>query len=206
MLRCRSRSRPCFSFLPVITSRLVVGLVSMIARPCASRTSTRPLGSSTSAARSEQQDRVAILWSDTACLAVLADGMGGEIRGAFAAQMVIDAASYQFHGLVQDSAADLLTLFVETADELINTGWKSSFFPGSTCVLLHLTPSKATWTNVGDSRLYRFQDGRYFDRTVDHTSVDLARLDGRLSEEEARVHPRKEPSVWVPGRLAAAAN
>ena len=142
-------------------------------------------------ARSEQQDRVAILWSDTACLAVLADGMGGEIRGAFAAQMVIDAASYQFHGLVQDSAADLLTLVVETADELINTGWKSSFFPGSTCVLLHLTPSKATWTNVGDSRLYRFREGRYLDRTVDHTNVDLARREGWLSEEETRAHPGK---------------
>ncbi len=141
--------------------------------------------------RREQQDRVAVLWSDAACLAVVADGMGGEIRGAFAAQMVMDAASCQFHGIAQASAADLLKLCVETADELVNTGWKSSFFPGSTCVLLHLTPSKATWVNVGDSRLYRFQDGRYFDRTVDHTSVGLTRLDGRLSEEEARVHPGK---------------
>ena len=139
----------------------------------------------------EQQDRVAILWSDAACLAVLADGMGGEIRGAFAAQMVIDAASYQFDGIAQASAADLLKLSVETADELINTGLKSSFFPGSTCVFLHLTQSKATWTNVGDSRLYRFRKGRCLDRTVDHTDVDLARLDGRLSEEEARAHPGK---------------
>ena len=156
-------------------------------------------------ARSEQQDRVAILWSDAACLAVLADGMGGEIRGAFAAQMVIDAASYQFHGLVQDSAADLLTLFVETADELINTGWKSSFFPGSTCVLLHLTPSKATWTNIGDSRLYRFREGRYLDRTVDHTSVDW--LDGKGGCPKKKQEPtQEEPSVWVPGGLAAAAN
>ncbi len=35
-------------------------------------------------------------------------------------------------------------------------------------MLLHLTPSKAIWTHLGDSRLYRFQDGRIVERTTDH--------------------------------------
>ena len=42
--------------------------------------------------RKEQQDRVEILWSDAACLVVLADGMGGHIDGALAAQTAIDSA------------------------------------------------------------------------------------------------------------------
>ena len=141
--------------------------------------------------RSEQQDRVAILWSDAACLVVPADGMGGHIRGAFAAQSVIDAASNPFEEDAQVPAADLLKIAVETAHNLINTGAKSLQFPGSTCVMLHLTMSQATWTNIGDSRLYRFRDGQYLDRTVDHTDVDLARLEGLLSEEEARADPRR---------------
>ena len=33
--------------------------------------------------RHEQQDRVEILWSDAACLVVLADGLGGHIEGAW---------------------------------------------------------------------------------------------------------------------------
>ena len=148
--------------------------------------------------RSEQQDRVAILWSDAACLVVLADGMGGHIRGAFAAQSVIDAASDPFEEEAQVPAADLLKIAVETAHILINTGAKSLQFPGSTCVMLHLTMSKATWTSIGDSRLYRFRDGQYLDRTADHTEVDLARLEGSLSEEEARTDPRRN---WLFGHL-----
>ena len=141
--------------------------------------------------RSEQQDRVAILWSDAACLVVLADGMGGHIRGAFAAQSVIDVTRDLFEGTAETPTADLLKNAVEKAHYLINTGEKSFQFPGSTCVMLHLTKSKATSTNIGDSRLYHFRDGRYLDRTVDHADVDVARLDGLLSEEEARTDPRR---------------
>lgn len=139
--------------------------------------------------RAEQQDRIEVLWSDDACLAVLADGMGGHIRGAFAAQSVVDVARDLFAGASRSSGADLCKVIVETAHKLINTGGKGLEFPGSTCVVLHLTPFRATWTSVGDSRLYRFREGRHLDRTVDHTDVDLARLDGRLTEEEARTHP-----------------
>lgn len=139
--------------------------------------------------RAEQQDRIGVLWSEDACLAVMADGMGGHIRGAFAAQSVIDVAGGLFAKAPQSSAADLCRVIVETAHELINTGGKGLEFPGSTCVLLHLTPFRATWTSVGDSRLYRFRQGRYLERTVDQTDVDLARLDGQITEEEARTHP-----------------
>lgn len=141
--------------------------------------------------RSEQQDRVAILWSDAACLAVLADGMGGHIRGAFAAQSVIDVTSDLFEEAAQIPAGDLLKSAAETAHNLINTGAKSFQYPGSTCVMLHLTTSQTTWTNIGDSRLYRFRDGQYLDRTADHTDVDVARLEGLLSEEAARADPRR---------------
>ena len=139
--------------------------------------------------RSEQQDRVAILWSDTAILVILADGMGGEIRAAFAAQSVIDAASELFNEAARTPVAELLTSAVETAHGLINSGATTLQFPGSTCVLLHLTPEKASWTYIGDSRLYRFRGGRFLDRTVDYTQADLARRDGLISEEKARTAP-----------------
>lgn len=148
--------------------------------------------------RSEQQDRVAILWSDAACIAVLADGMGGHIRGAFAAQSVINVTSDLFEEGAHVPAADLLKSAAETAHNLINTGAKSFQYPGSTCVMLHLTTSQATWTNIGDSRLYRFRDGQFLDRTVDHTDVDIARQEGLLSEEEARTDPRRN---WLFGHL-----
>ena len=119
--------------------------------------------------RKEQQDRVEILWSDAACLVVLADGMGGHIDGALAAQTAIDSAREAFDASVQGSTAALLKDIVETAHARINGMTQDGLYPSSTCVLLHLTPSKATWTHLGDSRLYRFKNGRFVDRTRDHT-------------------------------------
>ena len=59
--------------------------------------------------RKEQQDRVAILRSDSACLVVLADGLGGHIDGAFAAQTVVDVAREVFDARIR--AAEPAELF-----------------------------------------------------------------------------------------------
>ena len=96
--------------------------------------------------RKEQQDRVEILRSDVACLVILADGLGGHARGAFAAQTVIDVASAMFKGATrrQSPAADLLQAIVTNAHERINpaTAGKPSLreFPGGH---LRVAPSDA---------------------------------------------------------------
>ena len=141
--------------------------------------------------RKEQQDRVEILWSNTACLVVLADGMGGHMRGAFAAQTAVDVARKVFGSAVQAPVADLFESIVATANDHINSKAKMFNCPATTCVLLHLTPLKASWTHLGDSRLYRFQDGRFFARTADHNNMELARKQGDLSEDEIQAHPQK---------------
>ena len=58
--------------------------------------------------RKEQQDRVAVLWHDEACLIVLADGLGGHDHGAFAAQTVVDVADEVFNADPRAAAAELL--------------------------------------------------------------------------------------------------
>ena len=69
--------------------------------------------------------------------------------------------------------------------------------------------------HVGDSRLYRFDKGRLRERTADHSVVELLRLQGRISEEEMKTHPKKNvvyealggdeaPEVEVAGRPVAA--
>ena len=119
--------------------------------------------------RKEQQDRVEILWSDAACLVVLADGMGGHIDGALAAQTAIDSAREAFEASAQTPAKKLFQKIVTEAHERINGAAQDDLYPSSTLVLLHLTPSTATWTHLGDSRLYRFKNGRYLERTKDHS-------------------------------------
>ena len=118
--------------------------------------------------------------------------MGGEIRAAFAAQSVIDAVSGRFASeSAQTPPCELLASAVEAAHMLVHSGERNFALPGSNCVSLHLTPLQPTWTSVGDSRLYRFRDGRYRGRTLDHTAVDMDRHDGLLSEGEVRVRPTR---------------
>ena len=95
--------------------------------------------------------------------------MGGHIDGALAAQTAINTAREAFDASVQGSAAALLKDIVETAHERINGLTQDDLYPSATLVLLHLTPSTATWTHLGDSRLYRFKNGRYLERTKDHS-------------------------------------
>ena len=139
--------------------------------------------------RDEQQDRIAVFENGGAHLLALADGMGGHEGGALAAQAVIDVARESFVGPLDEDAGKLLELICHGAHERINDlGAKRGIAPHSTCVLLHVTESKATWTHVGDSRLYRFDGGRLVGRTVDHSVVELMRLQGKISEGEMKTH------------------
>ena len=145
--------------------------------------------------RDEQQDRVCVLGGGDAQLLVLADGMGGHEGGALAAQAVVDAASDQFQalgGAVAGDPADLLARIVAGAHERINAlGAERGLKPHSTCVLLYIDDAATAWAHVGDSRLHRFADGRLAERTLDHSIVELMRLQGRITEEEMKTHPDK---------------
>ena len=145
--------------------------------------------------RDEQQDRVCVLGGGDAQLLVLADGMGGHEGGALAAQAVVDAASDQFQalgGTVAGDPANLLASIVAAAHERINAlGAERGLKPHSTCVLLYIDSAVTAWAHVGDSRLHRFTDGRLAERTLDHSIVELMRLQGRITEEEMKTHPDK---------------
>ncbi len=78
---------------------------------------------------------------------------------------------------------------------------------GTTCVGLVFGADGAAWVaHVGDSRAYLLRDGHMAPLTADHSTVgELVRL-GKITPEEAAVHPRRneilrsigaEPSVQV---------
>ena len=140
--------------------------------------------------REEQQDRVLSLQKAGACLLVLADGMGGHAGGSLAAEAVMEVARQRFAASVDADSEDLVREVILGAHERIQAvGMELHIAPHSTCVVLHLTPRRATWAHVGDSRLYRFRDGHLAGRTVDHSMVELMRLQGRITEEEMKTHP-----------------
>ena len=63
--------------------------------------------------------------------------------------------------------------------------------PHSTAVMMLLQPGKASWAHCGDSRLYRFRGDRLVFRTSDHSYVEELVAKGRISAEQALVHPNR---------------
>jgi serine/threonine protein phosphatase PrpC len=145
--------------------------------------------------RKEQQDRVALLphpKSGGVALAVVADGMGGHTGGALAAQQVLHTATTNFEqfSMSGDSARTLLESTFNEAHMLI----KASRFinekdPHSTAVMLLLQPGQASWAHCGDSRMYWFRSERPLFRTTDHSYVETLVAAGRMTAEQALVHP-----------------
>jgi len=147
--------------------------------------------------RKEQQDRVSLVphpKGGGVALALVADGMGGHTGGVLAAQQVIHTASNNLGQFSARSEAPrtLLESSLCEAHLLI----KASRFinekdPHSTAVMLLLQPGKVSWAHCGDSRLYRFRGDRLMFRTTDHSYVEQLVAKGKITPEQALVHPNR---------------
>ena len=147
--------------------------------------------------RKEQQDRVSLIphpKGGGVALAVVADGMGGHTGGALAAQQVIHTVRSNF-GLFSARTEDARTLLESSICEAHMLIKASRFInekdPHSTAVMLLLQPGKASWIHCGDSRLYRFRGDRLSFRTTDHSYVEQLVAKGKITPEQALVHPNR---------------
>lgn len=147
--------------------------------------------------RKEQQDRVALLphpRKGGVALAVVADGMGGHTGGVLAAQQVIHTArnNLEQFSAHSESPKAMLEASLNEAHMLI----KASRFinekePHSTAVMLLMQPGKLSWVHCGDSRLYWFRGDQPFFRTIDHSYVEQLVAKGKITPEQALVHPNR---------------
>lgn len=147
--------------------------------------------------RKEQQDRVALLphpRGGGVALAVLADGMGGHAGGAIAAQQVVHTARNNFEQFMPKSEAPqaMLEASLHESHMLIKAmRFVNEKDPHSTAVMLLLQPGKVAWVHCGDSRLYCFRGDQPLRRTTDHSYVEQLVAKGRITPEQALVHPNR---------------
>lgn len=134
---------------------------------------------------------------------VVADGLGGHAAGEVASRMVTAAvreAAERSPGL--DTA--VLMDAVQRANRQVRTA--AAEHPayegmGSTATVLHIDAhtGMAHYAHVGDSRLYLLRGGVLRQVSRDHSYVEELVAQGKLSEDEARNHPRKNLLVRAVG-------
>jgi len=74
---------------------------------------------------------------------------------------------------------------------------------GTTVSALVMVDEYAVIAHIGDSRIYLYRDGQLTQITTDHTFVQRLVESGRITEEEARYHPRRSVLMRVLGDMSS---
>jgi len=141
---------------------------------------------------------------DAAGLYAVADGIGGHQGGEVASRLAVDtlsetlrarlAAGFANHSSPDGEAPCLTTLadaFLAANTRIRGTAAESPGLSGmgTTMTALFLQGNKVCVAHVGDSRAYRFRDGRLAQVTDDHTVVADQTRAGLITYEQARQSP-----------------
>jgi serine/threonine protein phosphatase PrpC len=124
-------------------------------------------------------------------LFVVADGMGGAQAGEVASEMAV--ASFG-SGLPDGSPAEGLVRIVEQANRAIHDRSRSDARTagmGTTVTAAYVGESEVTIAHVGDSRAYVLRAGDLIRLTKDHSLVGELVARGKLTEEQAEMHPQR---------------
>lgn len=107
---------------------------------------------------------------------VVADGMGGHSNGEVASRMVCDAlADFAPHASFEQTVSEANRRIHEVNDYLVRAGQRATHAvkSGSTVVALLTRGSRCAVLWAGDSRVYRWRDGRLERMTRDHSVDDI---------------------------------
>lgn len=153
--------------------------------------------------REKNQDAVgSALSSHGGLLLVVADGMGGHQGGETASRIAIESIVDTVKNSV-GRPEETLRLAVEEANKRIYAqGQRDEALRGmgTTVVALFFQPDSSLWVaNVGDSRAYRMRSSTLQKLTSDHSLVAEMQRQGKLTEEEAFVHPKRNQLLRAVG-------
>jgi PPM family protein phosphatase len=137
-------------------------------------------------------------------LAILADGMGGYNAGEVASGMATTVLMTELQGALShtspfepdESGVEARTAAARMLREQINKANTAIFSAsqsqpqyagmGTTLVMAVFYDNKMTVAHIGDSRLYRFREGKFSQVTRDHSLLQEQIDSGMITEEEAK--------------------
>lgn len=132
---------------------------------------------------------------------VLCDGLGGHECGEVASALVADTITKMFED--KGNSQDFLKEAMNAAQEALLEHQKQKNMTNAmktTAVVLVITAEQIKWAHIGDSRLYHiFSDGTKYERTRDHSMIQVLADMGEIKEEEMRNHPDRNKLLRVMG-------
>jgi serine/threonine protein phosphatase PrpC len=125
-------------------------------------------------------------------LIAVADGVGGNVFGEIASELVVAAISYLDDRIYLTDPEGEVREAAEYANaRLVAAIQKDPTLLGmaTTLTALRLDGGSVVVLNIGDSRAYRVRDGRFEPLTRDDSVVQDLLDAGEITDEEALVHP-----------------
>jgi len=116
------------------------------------------------------------------------DGVGGQRAGEVASQTAAETIEEALTHAVENSSDQLIRRAIQFANRDIfemaesDPAYKTM---ATTVALVYITGDRATVAHVGDSRVYRLEDGHFYRETIDHTDLYDDIRAGRVSESQA---------------------
>lgn len=147
--------------------------------------------------RASNQDRMGYCYTRDSLLMLVADGMGGHLRGEVAAHLSLQVAGAAFQEAARPKLADpprFLDEALRRAHREILRYQEAHRLPESprtTIVACVVQDDRAWWAHAGDSRLYLVRGGRALARTRDHSKVQEMIDLGLIDERDSGTHPER---------------
>ena len=134
---------------------------------------------------------------------IVADGMGGHAGGDVASAIAVKHVAEHDTAFASIDEAEVgLTNLLAEGNQLIADAVEEHAElrgMGTTACAVTLVEGSIVIGHIGDSRVYRLHDGEFTQETVDHTFVQRLVDAGRITPEEALVHPRRSVLMRVLG-------
>lgn len=103
------------------------------------------------------------------------DGVGGQRAGEVASQTAAETIEEALANFSAESSTELVRRAIQFANRDIfemaqnDAAYKTM---ATTVALIHIDGNRATIAHVGDSRVYRLEDGHFSSETIDHTDLN----------------------------------
>jgi protein phosphatase len=124
-------------------------------------------------------------------LFAVADGMGGAQAGEIASRLA--AAALRESGAETGGVRRIVSLIQEANRRVYDRSHQdpSASGMGTTMTVALVEDGQVAFGHVGDSRAYLIRDGSMEQLTEDHSLVGELMRSGKLSPEEAEIHPQR---------------